>query len=237
MQETVGHEEVVQGQAAWDRVRLVLLTVWLLLVVVSLAVGHRETPLSALEAAVAEGRVERVVVLGQAAPAGQGFTTQVVHWRDGIVRRTTQATVGVAADAGPGAGTAASRAEDLGVLLSRADPDLEVRRSSQAHFSPGGSWLGWQVPGWVAMSGFLVLLLQLGFLVGVPRTWRATRWAWFWVMTVPVVGSVLLLLLAGRTPGLPAPTARARRLTGGWAFLLCSAARPLVEGLTTGGGV
>lgn len=235
MQETVGQEQVAQGQVAWDRFRLCLLAVWLVLVAVSVAVGQRETPLSALEAAVAEGRVERIVVLGQAAPAGQVLTTQVVHWRDGIVRRTTQATVGVSSDAG--AGDVPVRAEDLGVLLSRADPDLEVRRSGQAPFTPGGSWLGWQVPGWVAMAGFLVLLLQLGFLVGVPRTWRATRWAWFWVMTVPVVGSAVLLLLSGRTPGLPAPPAPARRLTGGWAFLLCSAATTVLDGLTSGGGV
>jgi hypothetical protein len=31
----------------------------------------------------------------------------------------------------------------------------------------------------------------------------------------------LFLLLAGPTPGLPAPRDPARRLTGGWAFLIC----------------
>ena len=62
----------------------------LLLLVV--AVGQRETRLADLEAAVTEGRVDSVLVLGHAVPA-DGFSTQEVRWTDGLVRRTTRVTV------------------------------------------------------------------------------------------------------------------------------------------------
>lgn len=225
--------EVQQGFSAWDRLRLGLLALWLLVLVVTVAVGQRETPLSALESAVAAGRVDSVVVAGEAVPAGQGYGLQVVRWSDGLVRRTAEATVGARPDGdmlGPPA-----RGEDLGVLLSRADPDLDVRRAGQPYASSHGVLLGWQVPTWVALTALAAVLLQLCFVIGVPRTWRATRWAWFWVMAVPVVGTALLLVLSGRTPGVPAPRAR-RRLTGGWAFLLSGAATALLSGVTTSGG-
>ena len=120
------------------------------------------------------------------------------------------------------------------MLLSRADPNLQVHRLEQAYDSSHGRLLGW--PTWVAMTACVTLLLQLGYLISGPETWRATRWAWFWVMTVPVVGTVLMLLLSGRTPGLPAPSTARPRLTGGWAFLLGSAATTLLSVATTNGG-
>ena len=232
--DTVAQEAVDHGLSGWDRYRLGLLAVWLLLVLTTVAVGQRETPLAALEAAVAEGRVDSVVVLGEQVPAEQGYGAQVVRWRDGLVRRTTEATVG----ATPLGGTTGvpARQEDLGVLLARVDPDLRVRRSDQAPASSYGVLLGWRVPTWLSLAAVTTFLLQLGCLVCVPRTWRATRWAWFWVTTVPVVGTALMLLLSGRTPGLPVPDAGRRRLTGGWAFLLSSAATTLLSGVTTGGG-
>lgn len=148
--EAVALEEVQRGLSAWDRLRLGLLGVWLLVLVTSVAVGQRETPLTALEAAVAKGRVGSVVVLGEAVPAGQGYGLQVVRWRDGLVRRTAEATVGARPDGGVVG--LPSRGEDLSVLLSRADPDLEVRRSKQAYASSHGVLLGWQVPTWVALT-------------------------------------------------------------------------------------
>ena len=226
----VQHTEAVEvrpGLTPWDRSRLALLAVWSLLLLLVLAVGHRETPLADLEAAVAEGRVDSVVVLGQAG-AADGFSTQEVRWTDGLVRRTTQATVGAAPSEGVMAGTA--RSEDLGVLLSRADPDVQVRRSQQGLSAPSGELLGWRVPTWLALTALVAFLSQLGLLINGPRPWRATRWAWFWISTVPVVGSVLMLLLSGRTPGLPGPAAAGRRLTGGWAFLLSSAAGNVLSG-------
>ena len=213
--------------SVWDRYRLVLLATWSLLLLLIVAVGQRETRLADLEAAVAQGRVDSVLVLGQAVPA-DGFSTQEVRWTDGLVRRTTEVTVGAA----PWQGSAGvpTREEDLGVLLSRADPDLEVRRSQQGQVAPYGELLGWQVPTWLALTAVVTYLSQLGFLINVPQTWRATRWAWFWVTTVPVVGTALMLLLSGRTPGLPAPATAGQRMTGGWAFFLSSASTAFLSG-------
>lgn len=64
-----------------------------------------------------------------------------------------------------------------------------------------------------ALGAFLVLVLG-------PAPRLATRWAWFWLGSVPPLWLVFVLLepvpLWSRTP---AP-ARAQRLTGGWAFLI-----------------
>jgi hypothetical protein len=170
------------------------------------------------------------VVLGQAVPA-DGFSTQEVRWTDGLVRRATRVTVGAAPLAEVEGVT--TRGEDLGVLLSRADPDLEVRRSQQGPAAPYGKLFGWQVPTWLALTALVAYLSQLGLLLNGPQTWRATRWAWFWIMTVPGAGPPLMLLLSGRTPGVPAAGGEGRRLTGGWAFLLSSVATAVLSG---GGG-
>lgn len=219
--------EVRTGLSAWDRYRLALLATWLLLLLLVVALGQRETRFADLEAAVTQGRVDSVLVLGQAVPT-DGFSTQEVRWTDGLVRRTTEVAVGTASPGEVAGGT--TRSEDLGVLLSRADPDLEVRRWPQGQSAPYGELLGWQVPTWLALTALVAYLLQLGFLLVVPQTWRATRWAWFWITTVPVVGTVLMLVLSGRTPGVPAPAAAGRRLTGGWALLLSRAGAVLLSG-------
>ena len=174
--------EVRPGLSPWDRYRLGLLAAWSLLLLLAVVLGHRETPLADLEAAVAEGRVESVVVLGQAGTGGT-FSTQEVRWTDGLVRRTTRATVGPASSAGvAGVDT---RGEDVGVLLSRADPDLEVRRSLHGQGAPWAEVLGWQVPGWLALTALLAFLSQVAMLINGPQPWRATRWAWFWIRRCP----------------------------------------------------
>ena len=227
-QEAPAPEQVERALLRWDRFRMVLLAGWLLVLVATVAVGQRETRLADLETAVAEGRVDTVVVLGEA-PADPGVvSTQVVHWTDGLVRRTTEAAVAAPPVASTGATSAGT--EDLGVLLSRLDPDLQVRRAGLPSGWARGELLGWRVPTWLVLTAVATFLLQVGHLGAVPQTWRATRWAWFWVMTVPIVGPVLALLLSGRTPGLPAPGAGGRRLTGGWAFLLSAAAGSLLSG-------
>jgi hypothetical protein len=218
----------------WDRLRLGLLAAQLLVLVMTAAVGHRETPLADLEAAVGQGQVDSVEIVGETPSGGQGYGIQAVRWRDGPIRRTAEALVGARPDAG--AVDLPWRDADLGVVLSRADPDLEVRRGEQGYPSSHGELLGWRVPTWTALPAVTALLLNVGFLLCVPRTWRATRWAWFWVMTVPVVGTVLMLLLSGPAPGLPAPKARARRLTGGWAFILSTVVVGMLSRPGTAGG-
>ena len=79
--------------------------------------------------------------------------------------------------------------------------------------------LGWRVPDPIGIVAFVLHFAGLGLLVTGPQPWRATRWAWFWLL-LPPVGSIAFLLLSGPTPGLPAPKNPRRRLSGGWALLL-----------------
>ena len=200
----VAVEDLRPGLSAWDRYRLVLLAVSSLLLLLVVVLGQRETPLADLEAAVAEGRVDSVVVLGQAG-TGDALSTQEVRWTDGLVRRTARATVGAVPSGGVVDGTV--RSEDLGVLLSRADPGLEVRRSPQGMFAPYGELLGWRVPGWLALTA----------LVALPRAARAAG-----QRAAALAGDALGLVLdhdgAGRRHGADAaavgPHARAARSSG-----------------------
>ena len=81
--------------------------------------------------------------------------------------------------------------------------------------------LGWQVPAWMGIAALLLWLAVVFLLGNGPRPWRATRWAWFWlVVAAAPVGVPAFLILSGPAPPLPAPHIGARRLTGGWAFLL-----------------
>ena len=69
-------------------------------------------------------------------------------------------------------------------------------------------------------AGVAVWLAVLLLIVGGPEPWRATRWAWGWVVLLAgPLGSVAYLLLGGPL-ALLRPHAGHRRLTGGWAFLL-----------------
>jgi hypothetical protein len=75
------------------------------------------------------------------------------------------------------------------------------------------------VPNALGISAFLLFLAGFPLLMIGPHPWRATRWAWFWLL-LPPVGNVVFLLLSGPTPGVPRPRNPRRRLTGGWAFWL-----------------
>jgi hypothetical protein len=80
---------------------------------------------------------------------------------------------------------------------------------------------GWRVPVWWGFAVIGLALATLALLVNGPQPWRGTRWAWFWLMALASpLGVAAFLLLAAPTPLLGAPRADARRLTGGWAFLL-----------------
>lgn len=113
----------------------------------------------------------------------------------------------------------------LGNQLLRTDPGLRVLHDNAADsVSP---LLGWRGPNWLGAAAAILFLISFMLLVSGPQPWRATRWAWFWLL-LPPIGSIAFLLLSGPTPLLPRPKDPARRLTGGWAFLL---AIPLIGAL------
>lgn len=205
-----------------DRLRHLLIAGWLAVLVGTLLAGERATSWSEVRALVASGEVGEVRVSPELPAGATGYTVVDVSWRQGLVRHSTQ----VVQVSGPGqraqAEVAAEQVAGLvgaapSDILTELQPGLRVTRDQGR--PSGGEIAGWQVPTAIALSALLVVLLSAGLVVSGPDPWRATRWAWFWLLMNPVsLGA--FLLLSGPTPGLPAPRDGGRRLTGGWAFLL-----------------
>jgi hypothetical protein len=204
------------------RSRLLLVIGWGLWTVVALLVGERQVSLADLEAAVSAGAVHEVRVEGGLGPNGHGFSTVEVHWRRGLVGQTTEIIEARPRSRAPGRsdrGDATAVIEgDLGARLSALQPGLRVEHVARtgAH----SSFMGFREPGWVAWPLLGLVLATLMSLVGSPEPWRATRWAWFWLLAANPVGVAAYLLLAGPTPLVPPPRNPARRMTGGVGFLL-----------------
>jgi hypothetical protein len=201
------------GHRWFTRVRYGLLGCAALLMVAGLALGARNTSVGRLEGAVAAGDVHAVHVIGE----GPGNNATVgVQWKPGPIRYQTEVTrprlhrLAARSD-----DPAASR--DVGAYLRTLQPDLTVTHSPWPT-SDSTVW-GWSLPGWMGPAVAALLLASIALLVTGPEPWRATRWAWFWLIVTPI-GLLPFLLLSGRTPPLPDPAPAGRRLTGGWAFLL-----------------
>jgi len=184
-----------------------------------LVAGERPTSYAELRAAVADGRVDEIRVEGGLSGQVQGAAGVTVHWRDGLMGRVTSVTESTsrrdARLAGMTTPVLDGRVDDK---LSELDPGLRSTRSSD--WSAYNQIGPWRVPQWTSAASVVFYLGVLGLLVGGPKPWRATRWAWFWLLgSVPLVGALAFLLLGGSTSVLP-PARPERRLTGGWAFLL-----------------
>jgi hypothetical protein len=167
---------------------------------------------------VAAGDVRSVTVSGGL--QGFGVMGQEVTWRRwGITRTATVTQVSPGYDLGDRSGTTSQRVGslDIGVQLQRLSPSLTVVRDSAT--SNAHSVLGAGVPAWGAGVYPSLLLGTLLLVVCGPSPWRATRWAWFWLMLVPFVGPVAIALLGGPVAvlhrWLPPPRRGRRPLTGG----------------------
>jgi hypothetical protein len=188
--------------------------------------------LSRLESDVAVGEVQVVRVAGDLPERGTGFATVEVHWQRGAFGYWTEVIEARPRRAVPRSsreGATAVITGDVGTRLAALDPDVEVIRVGWPKSS--SELFGWRLPVWMGGLALVLFVCTLGLLISGPQPWRATRWAWFWLMTAAApVGAVAFLLLAGPTPFSPAPRDPAKRLTGGWAFLMAlligSALRP-----------
>jgi hypothetical protein len=192
-----------------------------LLVLAAAFVGERSSTLAHLDADVASGEVETVQIAGGLS-GDRGYAVVEVHWRRGLVGYITEVIEARPRRAAP---PPASRedvtgvvTEDVGTRLTALQPDLQVDRVELSRLS--SSFLGWRVPGWLAGASLVFLLATLLLLVHGPQPWRATRWAWFWLIVLTPIGAVAYLLLAGPTALVRAPRDPSKRLTGGWAFLI-----------------
>lgn len=211
------------GWTRRDRVAgWVLAATWVALLVSTLLTGQRASTFGDLEEQVAAQRVGEVEVVGEPlSDEAIGYAGVQVRWREGWIlyaARVTEASserLAAKARRANGEPVVVGSVEDH---LRGLDPDVSFARGEQR--SPSFTMGGFETPGWVGL-GYLVLLAGTLVLVGGPRPWRATRWAWAWlVLLVPPYGVAAYLLLGGPTGLLPPRDPRRAWLTGGWAFLL-----------------
>lgn len=202
----------------------ILLAAWLALVVAALVTGQRPSTYAQLEAGVAVGDVRQVELVGEPlADGATGWSATEVHWQAGWVSRT--ARVVQASSERQAARAARQSGDDTTAIvgsvedrLRELDPDVTFTRGE--HRSASFTMAGLETPGWIGLGYLVVLLATLTVTTG-PQPWRATRWAWFWlVLLVPPYGIAAYLLLGGPTGLLPPRDRRRVWLTGGWAFLL-----------------
>lgn len=194
----------------WAAVRAGLLVLTAVTVLAALLLGVRDSTVTDLERAVTSGRASDVQVTGGLpSDALDGSATQQVSWREGRQRHRTENR-----QVRGGTGTE----QDVRVLVASWNRSVPVET---VPWGSGPTWtvLGLGVPTWVG-----VLTLVQGFgglvvLVNAAPPWRATRWAWFWLFSLPF-GVTAFLLLSGPLPGRPTGRTSSRRLRGGWAFVL-----------------
>lgn len=197
-----------------------LISACLLLVGVGILAGERTASYHDLEAAVASGDVDQVTVSQGYTGEFLGHATVDVYWRtlggwhvaqvveQHPLRRDRINGLPVVYDVG----------EDLRAL----NAGLEVER--RVHWRERTSdteLLGWRLPGWCGLVILGVWVGVLMLIVGGAQPWRATRWAWFWLLAMAAPVGVVAFLLFGGPCGLrPPPPGRRPGLRGGWGFLL-----------------
>lgn len=181
--------------------------------------GLRPATYGDLLADVASGKVAEVRVIGPDAPS-EGDTVEL-RWSSlgGVLDQYV--VVQVAGSSGydiSGERLFATQVDPRDILRG-ISPSVQLTEASSVD-DPPVTFMGWGVPGQVALLGVATWLGVLLLVVGGPEPWRATRWAWgwAWLLSGPL-GSVAYLLLGGPT-GFLRPRDGHRRLTGGWAFLL-----------------
>jgi hypothetical protein len=177
----------------------VLLACCVVLVGTILLAGEREASVGDLQAAIAQHEVSVIEVDGT-------VRSGTVHWNDGVLRRVTE-TGGAP-------------------RLRVPDSVFVVPHGGESSYGQIGQW---HVPDlaialWLCISVGTIALLIVG-----REPWRATRWAWFWLLwPAPPLGALAFLLLGGSTWQRP-PVRPARRLTGGWALLISLVGVALVQ--------
>lgn len=205
-----------------------LIAVQLALPVAALFLGARQETYVELRRAVASGEVSSVVVSGGTTQPFRGRQQVEVRWREHGILHYAEAVEQhpLRRDRLNGLQVVSDVGEDLRGL----DPGVQVDRRPHDDLVSGASIATlphWRFPGWLGLAWLGSLLLTVGVVIGGPVPWRATRWAWFWIVGgLPLAGPLAYLLLGGAT-GCWAPRTR-RRLTGGIAFVLVVAVNTLV---------
>lgn len=199
-----------------------LFAAWIVLLVAVVFLGERSSSRADLEDAVASGEVTSVEVYGGLPEGARGYARVELHWRDGPFAYYVELGEAKPRPRAPRGETNLPIVRP-GVVdrLVASNEDLEVERRSDSGPPFSASFLAWQLPWPLALGGPLLVLVTLGLLIVGPQPWRATRWAWFWIQGIAApLGMLAYLVLGGPTGLSRPPRPEARRLTGGWAFLL-----------------
>jgi hypothetical protein len=197
---------------------------WLFLVGAALVGGARQSTFADLQSAVASGDVTKVEIGGGMGDDARGFATVEISWRDNLIRYQTSVIEAHPFKRAPGPGersddVTAVLGQDVETKLLALQPGLDIGHTEPYRMTASAA--GWHLFGWA-----IVLFAGLWFatiltIIGGPEPWRATRWAWFWLVAiVGPVGIAAYLLLSAPIPLLGAPRNLRARLTGGWAFIL-----------------
>ncbi len=189
------------------------------------AVGsQRESDLHSLEQQILSGEVGVVEVAGGMREGSTGFATLELRWsHDGLDYYTEVAQLrGRQLDEASQSGVTGYIRGDVATYLRRGSSQLRVeptyfvdRSGITAHVA------GWRVTGGLVWFFGALFLLSVRVLVVGAEPRRGTKWAWFWLMFVlsPLAAPVFFAL--GRPHGPAWTKGDGRRLTGGWAFVMC----------------
>lgn len=201
-----------------------LLAGWAATIVGALTTASRTGDVDHLVSAVSRGDVTEVEATGGLGPRGTGFATIELRWREHGFRYSTE-VVQVrgrhAARHAGGIGNATSRfTGSLEDYLTIDGGTVRVARFGGTDSGFSATFLGWEIGGALALATVSLLALTLLDCGFGPEPWRATRWAWTWLMLgfAPLAAPAYLLL--GGPTGLFRPLDPNRRLTGGWAFVI-----------------
>ena len=227
---------------------LLLLAATAALLVCAFVIGERPTDLASLQGRIASGDVTEVR-LSEGLPGRRpglddgrdplgGARHHPRHLgHPGLVRAGGAARrapgLGPGWRMGPGRGRDDTDVVvgDVAAALTTGGRTVEVVGST-APYGRGSfttSAYGLDAPGWIVGAGLLVVCATL-LLVGSREPWRATRWAWAWIILGTPIGVAAFVLLGGPM-GSFRPRPGAYRLTGGWAFLLAGAISTVARSL------
>lgn len=222
--------EIIEPKAVVDEWRGTLRVIgwglvgcWIALSAAVLLLGESQSSFVQLRQDVASGSVTEVRVTEGLRPSSKGYALVEVHWRKGMFGYTTQVveaeprTRGSQQSRQPGV-TARIR-PSTAERLQDANPTVSV--TEVGHSRLDGELFDRLIPGWLVLPTLLLWLSTITYLVTSPRPWRATKWAWFWLLGIlPPLGALAFLAFGGPTRLLAPPAPGSRRLTGGWAFLI-----------------
>lgn len=205
---------------AWVGVRVVLAAAYVVLLLAGIVVHQEGAALGDLYADAERGELSRVVVRGDALePGATGSAKLEVTWSTGLRRWRVDVTQDVPEAGRVGglvSGTDAERTtDDVGQQVRLRDSSVEVVRRGPRTAGVRLWGAGLSEPQSIPLVATLLAAVVL-LIVG-PEPWRATRWAWFWLLSIP--GAELVWLVrSGPTPRLSRPPMHGARLTGGRAF-------------------